>query len=156
MPLKGIYLRVTIPKVPRCGIMATQPLATLTTVHHLLKREIVVYLVNLRHLFHSIPMDVCFVSQLNRWFMSHSVSCLSVARSFRRLILLDFPFRLVVMLDGVLKARRRDKDEDQINILEKNSWIVKIVLALCPLCFLPHVLNLGTRFLFSGGELSQP
>ena len=51
----------------RYGIMATQLLATLTTVHHLLKREIVVYLVNPRHLFHSIPLEVCFVSQLERY-----------------------------------------------------------------------------------------
>ena len=51
--------------------------------------------------------------------MSHSMSCLSVARSSRRLILLDFPFLLVVMLDGVLKARRRDKDDDRINVLMK-------------------------------------
>ena len=29
-------------------------------------------------------------------------------------------------------------------------------VALCPLYLLPHVLNLGTRFLLSGGELSHP
>ena len=50
----------------RYGIMVTQLLATLTTVHHPLKREIVVYLVNHCHLLHSIPMDVCFVSRLER------------------------------------------------------------------------------------------
>ena len=48
--------------------MAIQLLATLTIDYHLLKREIVVYLVNLRHLLHSIPMDVYLVSQLERWF----------------------------------------------------------------------------------------
>ena len=67
LPLKGIYLRVTIPKVPRCGIMATQLLATLTIAYHLFKCGIVVYLVNPRHLFHSIPLEVCFVSQLERY-----------------------------------------------------------------------------------------
>ena len=77
MPLKGIYLRVTIPKVSRCGIMATQLLATLTIVYHLLKCGIVVYLVNPHHLFHSIPLEVCVVSQLER--------CCYV--SFRELIL---------------------------------------------------------------------
>ena len=50
----------------RYGKMAIQLLATLTIDYHLLKREIVVYLVNLRHLLHSIPMDVCFISQLER------------------------------------------------------------------------------------------
>ena len=58
----------------RRGIMATQLLATLTIVYHLLKREIVVYLVNPRHLFHSIPLDVCFVSQLGDAAMSHPMS----------------------------------------------------------------------------------
>ena len=53
MPLKGIFLRVTFPKVHRYGIMAIQLLATLTTDHHILKSEIVVYLVNLCHLLHS-------------------------------------------------------------------------------------------------------
>ena len=67
MPLKGIDLRVTIPKMPRYGIMATQLLATLTTDYHLLKREIVVHLVNLRHPFLSTPLDVYLVSQPERW-----------------------------------------------------------------------------------------
>ena len=98
----------------RYGIMAPQLLATLTTVHHLLKREIVVYLVNLPHLLHSIPLDVCLVTQLER--------CCYV--SFRELILscsafekIDpsrvFPFPLVVMLVGVLRSRCRDKDGDE-------------------------------------------
>ena len=51
----------------RRGIMATQLLATLTIVYHLLKREIVVYLVNLRHPFLSTPLDVYLVSQPERW-----------------------------------------------------------------------------------------
>ena len=57
--------------------MATQLLATLTIVYHLLRCGIVVYLVNPHHLFHSIPLDVCFVSQYERWFYV----------SFRELIL---------------------------------------------------------------------
>ena len=65
-PLKGRCLRATVPKVSRCGIMATQLLATLAIVYHLLRCGIVVYLVNPRHLFHSILLEVCFVSQLER------------------------------------------------------------------------------------------
>ena len=61
----------------RYGIMETQLLATLTTDYHLLKREIVVYLVNLRHPFLSTPLDVYLVSQPERWFYV----------SFRELIL---------------------------------------------------------------------
>ena len=52
--------------MPRYGIMAIQLLATLTTVYHILKAGIVVYLASPRHLSHSISSDVCFVSQLER------------------------------------------------------------------------------------------
>ena len=100
------------------GIMATQLLATLTIVYHLLKREIDVYLVNLCHLLHSIPMDVCFVSQLER--------CCYV--SFHELILSCSIFEkinssgvflspLVVMSVGVLGARHQDKDGDRVYVL---------------------------------------
>ena len=94
-------------------------LATLNFCPILPKRGIVAYQLELSPYVSSHNPDVCFVSQLKRWFMSHSVSCLSVARSLRRSILLDFPFLLVIMLDGVLKARRRDKDDDRINVLMK-------------------------------------
>ena len=53
----------------RYGIMAIQLLAMLTTVRHLLKCGLVVYLASPRHLFHSIPLDRCFVSQLNEMFL---------------------------------------------------------------------------------------
>ena len=53
--------------MPRYGIVATQLLATLTIVYHLFKREIVVYLVNLRYPFLSTPLDVYLVSQPERW-----------------------------------------------------------------------------------------
>ena len=66
LPLKGIIYESPSFRMFRRGIMATQLLATLTIVYHLLRCGIVVYLVNLRHLLHSIPMDVCFVSQLER------------------------------------------------------------------------------------------
>ena len=51
----------------RRGIMATQLLATWTIVYHLPKCGIVVHLVNLRHPFLSIPLDVNLVSQPERW-----------------------------------------------------------------------------------------
>ena len=51
----------------RRGIMATQLLAMWAIVYHLLKREIVVHLVNLRHPFLSTPLDVYLVSQPERW-----------------------------------------------------------------------------------------
>ena len=94
----------------RYGIMATQLLATLTIDYHLLKRDIVVYLVNLRHLLHSIPLDVCFVSQLERCcYVSFRELILSCS-IFERSVLLESPSPLVVMLVGVLRGRLRDKD----------------------------------------------
>ena len=96
--------------------MATQLLAMLTIVYHLFKCGIVVYLVNLHHLFHSFLLDVCFVSQLKR--------CCYV--SFRELILSCSTFEkkdsfgvflpLVVMIVGLLRARLRENDGEQINV----------------------------------------
>ena len=69
-----MILRVTFPKVHHYGIMATQLLATWAIVYHLLKREIVVHLVNLRHPFLSTPLDVYLVSHPRDGSKSHSVS----------------------------------------------------------------------------------
>ena len=56
-------------------------------------------------------------SRLSSWDVSmpHSVSGSWVARSSRRSILLEFSFPLLVMLVGVLRTRRQDKDGDRIN-----------------------------------------
>ena len=60
------------------------------------------------------------------------------------------------MLDGVLKAKRQDKDDDRINDLMRCSCIVKIVLALRPFSLLTSRLESRDEILVSGGELSQP
>ena len=136
--------------------METQLLATLTTVHHLLKCGIVVYLVNPRHLFHSIPLDVCFVSRLERCcyvsFPELILSCSTFNKidPFRL-----FPYPLIVMLAGVLRARRQDKMVIESTFIWSATWVVKIALVAFPL-HSTLCLNLGTRFLFSGGKLSQP
>ena len=95
----------------RRGIMATQLLATLTIVYHLLRYEIVVYPVNLRHPF--LPPLLMCISCLNPRDgpMSHSVSCsifekIDPSRVF-------FPH---VMLTGILRARLQDNDGDRINV----------------------------------------
>ena len=100
----------------RRGIMATQLLATLTIVYHLLKREIVVYLVNLRHPFLSTPLDVYLVSQPERWFYVSFRELILSCSIFERSVLLESPSPLVVMLVGVLRTRRQDKDGDRINV----------------------------------------
>ena len=118
--------------------MATQLLAMLTIVYHLFKCGIVVYLVNLRHLFHSFPLEVCFVSQLKR--------CCYV--SFRELILSCSTFEkndsfgvflpLVVMIVGVLRARLRDNDGDQINTLMECTLDREDCASLCSPFTLPY------------------
>ena len=98
-------------KMSHYGIMATQLLTTLTTVHHLLKCEIVVYPVNLRHLLHSISLDVCFVSLDRCCYVSFRVNPelfdLQEDQSFY-----SFLSPLVVMSVGVLGTRHQDKDGD--------------------------------------------
>ena len=119
MPLKGIYLRVTIPKMPRCGIMATQLLATLTINYHLLKREIVVHLVNLRHLLHSIPMDVCFVSQLERCcYVSFRELILSCS-TFEKIDPSRVPFSSRCHVGWSSQSKTSRQDDDRIKVLMK-------------------------------------
>ena len=61
------------------------------------------------------------------------------------------------MLDEVLKARRRDQDDAMNQHLREGQLdLGNQVISSCPSVFLPHVLNLRTRFLFSAGELSRP
>ena len=92
--------------------MATQILATLTTIHHLLRCDIVVYLVNLRHLFHSIPLDVCFVSHLERCCYVLFCELIVGCSIFEKIDSSRVSFLCVIVLDGVLRARHRDKDGD--------------------------------------------
>ena len=57
------------------------------------------------------------------------------------------------MLDEVLKEKRRDQDDAMNQHLREGQLdLGNHVISLCPSVFLPHVLNLGMRFLFSGGE----
>ena len=60
------------------------------------------------------------------------------------------------MLDVVLKARRRDQGDAMNQHPRERHLDHEVCVSLCPSVFLPHDLNLGTRFLFSGGELSHP
>src|SRR4051812_2997172 len=102
----------------------------------------------------SIILDVCIVSHLDRCryvsFCELIVSC----SIFEKIDSSRVSFLPVIMLDGVLRARHRDKDGDLVNVPMKCNLDREDRVSLCPSVFLPHVLNLGTRFLFSGGELS--
>ena len=118
-PLKGIFLWATLPKVPRYGMMADNSSLSWNHAPSYSAWNCAYQLESSFSVSLHPSLDVCVESQLKRYSTSHSVSWSWVARSSRSSILLDFPFLLVVMLDGVLKARRRDKDEDQINTLMK-------------------------------------
>ena len=132
----GKILQVTFPKVPLYGIMATQLLATLTTVHHLCKCGIVVYLVNPRHLFHSIPLDVCLVSQLQRCcYVSFSKLIVSCS-IFEKIDSIEFSFLLIVVLDEVVKASHRDQDDAMNQHPRGGQQDRKDCVSLCPLCLL--------------------
>ena len=107
-PLKVIILTVSFPKVSPYGIMATRILAMLTTIHHSLNCGIVVYLVNPRHRFHSIPLHVCFVSQLERCcyvsFLELILSCLTFNK-------ID-PFRLFPILSLSCGLEFSEQDDE--------------------------------------------
>ena len=118
MPLKGIFLRVTFPKVHRYGIMAIQLLATLTTDYHL-KREVVVYLVNPRHLSHSISSDLCFVSQLKRCcYVSFRELILSCS-TFEKIDPSRVPFSSRCHVGWSSQSKTSRQDDDRIKVLMK-------------------------------------
>ena len=111
---------------------------------------------NTHHLFHSTPLDVYFVSQLERCFNVSLCELILSCSIFDKIDpSRDFPFLSFVMLVGVLRARHRDNDGDRINVLIKCNLEREDCVSCVPL-YLTLRLNLGTRFLFSGGELSHP
>ena len=60
------------------------------------------------------------------------------------------------MLDVVLKARRCDQGDAMNQHPREGHLDREDCVSLHPLLHLTLRFNLGTRFLFSGGELSQP
>ena len=75
---------------------------------------------------------------------------------FERSVLLESPSSLHVMLTGFLRARLQDDDGDRINVLMKRNLDHEDCVSPRSPFHLTLRLNLGTRFLFSGGELSHP
>ena len=117
------------------------------TMHHLIQHGIVLINLNLRSPFHFIPLSMYVLCLNSRCFNISFHELILSARSSRRSIPVEF-LSVIIVLDEDLESK-----DAKINL---KQWIMKIVLASVPSVFLPHVLNLGTRFLFSGGELSQP
>ena len=136
LPLKGMILRVTSPKVPRYGIMAIFP--------RYLETLIKLFLSSL--LMHVLPLSSRGVS------MSHSVSC-SIFEKINPSI--------VFFLSSSRGWRsRKQRRQGQCDAMNQHPWERHLdredCVSLCPSVFLTHDLNLGTRFLFSRGELSHP
>ena len=155
LPLKGIILRVTSSKVPRYEVIVI--ISSLSWNHAPSYLDVELLLTNEPpSSTSSIAPGVCFVYQLKRCsYVSLRELILSV-RSSRRSFSVESP-SVVVVLDEVLESKDVKIHLNQwINIFEKGKRIMKIVVVLWPPILLPHVLNLGTRFLFSGGELSHP
>ena len=100
-------------------------------------------------------LSMCFVSQLEMF--QHLIPRVDLECSiFEEIVSYRFSFCRHHVGWRSRKQGRQDQLEQWTNIFEKGNWIDKFVLASVPSVFLPHVLNLGMRFLFSGGELSQP
>ena len=136
MPLKGIFLRVTFPKVHRYGIMATQLLAMLTTVHHPLNCGIVVYLVDLRHPFHSIPSDECFVSQIERCSYVSLHELILNTRSSRRSSSVESPSVVIVLDEDLASKGVNIVLSQQINTSRRQLDLGAHAISLCPLYLL--------------------
>ena len=110
-----------------------------------------------RHMSLYIPLDMCFVSQFARCFYV----------SFRELRLscsifekidpsrVSFPSWCHVGRSSWSKSLRQWRWSNQ-HSYGVHPGSRRLCWSCVPFVFSPHVLNLGTRFLFSGGELSQP
>ena len=142
----------------RCLVMVSWQLnsSLFDNRHHPLRCGIVVYLVNPRHLFHSIPLDVCFVSQLE-W-------CCYV--SFRELILscstfekvdpsrVSFSSRCHVGWSSQSKTTRQDGD--RFNILMKCHLDHEDYTSLCFPFTLPYAWIPGRDFYLVGVSCHIP
>ena len=73
-------------------------------MHHLIQCGIVLINLNPRSLFHSIPPDVCFVSQLKTHFFISLHELILSARSSRRSIPIEF-LPVIIVLGKDLKGK---------------------------------------------------
>ena len=107
-------------------------------------------------MFLSSPLDMCFVSQLER---CSYISPHKLIVSYSIFEKIDFgreSLSVIIKLDEDLESKDvKINWSNESTSSRSATWIVKIVLV----CFPHHLtlrLNLETRFLFSGGELSYP
>ena len=121
----------------RRGIMANQLLATLKPCTILLQHGIVAYQIEPPSSFHPSWCVFCVSAQemfqcLTPWVDPELLDL------WEDRFLWSCPFPLVVMLDGVLRARCRDKDDDRINVLMKCNLDREDCVSLRPPFILPY------------------
>ena len=158
LPLKGIILRVTFPKVSRYGIMAIISLLLWNSCSILFKCGIVASQIEPSSSVSFLPSRCLFCVSARDVPTSHSISWSWVARSMWRSLLVEFPlFLWSLCLYGDLESKDAKINLKQwLNTFEKEMDHEDCDSFVTTFFLLPHVLNLGTRFLFSGGELSHP
>ena len=121
---------------PRCPVKESWQLFPrhLDTIHHLSKRGIVAYQIEpLSSASFHHPWCVFCVSTQEMFYVSFHELILS-AQPSRRSIPVEF-LSVVTMLDEDLESKDVKINLKQwINIFERDSWIMKIMLAMCPLC----------------------
>ena len=135
---------------PRCPVMGSWQLFPrhLDTIHHLCKHGIVAHQIEPHCLFfHPSRCVLCLNSRcFNISFRELIVSCVILEE-------IDF-YRVSFCHHRVGQRSRRQRRQDQHP--RERHLDREVCVSLCPSIFLPHDLNLGTRFLFSRGELSHP
>ena len=119
MPLKVIIYESPSSRMFHRGIMATQLLATLTIVYHLLRCGIVVYLANPRHLSHSISSDLCFVSQLERCVNVSSHELILSCSIFEKIDHSRVSFFSRCHVGRISQSKTSRQDGDRINAFMK-------------------------------------
>ena len=84
----------------------------------------------------SIILDVCIVSHLERCRCVSFYELIIGCSIFEKIDSLRVSFLSVIGLDGVLRARHRNKDCDRVNVLMKWNLDREDRVSLCSLCLL--------------------
>ena len=112
---------------------------------------------NLCHLPLSIAPDVCAMSQLKRCSYVSLRELILSARSSRRSIPVGLSFlSVVIMLDGLLGERRRDKDGDWINNPKRCNLDREDYVSLCSPFILPYTWISGRDSCLVGVSCHSP
>ena len=84
----------------------------------------------------SIILDVCIVSHLDRCRYVSFCELIVSWSIFKKIDSSRVSFLPIIVLDGVLRARYRDKDGDRVNVPMKCNLDHEDRVSLCSLCLL--------------------